>query len=152
MHSIMFNLFKKKKYLPITDYPESWSIITEKINPTVIRINMGYKDAVGHPDYPIKMGIAIPVEVHDEAIMEIKSEIEDILNDILLKTADGALVAIITGLEGQKFIEFLSYTKRDGIDFAKIHQDFKDKFKDYEVQMYAGNDLKWEAYKSFAHL
>ncbi len=68
----MFNLFKKKKYLPIYDYPESWSIITEKPNPTVIRVNMGYKDAIGHPDYPIKMGIAIPVEVHDEAIMAIK--------------------------------------------------------------------------------
>jgi len=113
---------------------------------------MGYKNAVGHPDYPIKMGVAIPVEVHDETIMEIKSEIEDILNDILLKKGDGALVAIITGLEGQKFIEFLSYTKRSGIDFAKIHQDLKDKFKDYEVQMYAENDVKWEAFKSFAHL
>ena len=148
----MFNLFKKKKYLPITDYPESWSIITEKINPTVIRINMGYKDAIGHPDYPIKMGIAIPVDAHDDATMELKIEIEDILNDILLKTEDGAVVAIISGMEGQKFIEFLSYTKRSGIDFAKIHEDLKDRFKDYDVQMYAANDVEWEAYKSFAHL
>lgn len=148
----MFSLFKKKKYLPLSDYPESWSIITEKITHTVIRINLGYKDAIAHPDYPIKMGIAIPVEEHDEIIMGIKSEIEDILNDILLKKNDGALVAIISGLEGQKFIEFLSYTKRGGINFAKIHQDIKDKFKDYEIQMYADNDVKWEAYRSFAHL
>jgi hypothetical protein len=148
----MLNLFKKKKFLPIREYPESWAIIEELPNPTLVRINMGYKDAIGHPDYPIKMGIAIPVEVHDETTMKIKSAIEDILNDILVKKGDGALVAIITGLEGQKFIEFLSYTKRGGIDFAKIHQDLKDKFKDYEVQMYANNDVKWEAFKSFAHL
>jgi len=148
----MFNPFKKKKYLPIIEYPESWSIIKETPNPILIRINMGYKDAVGHPDYPIKMGIAIPVQVHDETIMNIKGEIEDILDDVLLKKGDGALVAIITGLEGQKFIEFLSYTKRGGIDFAKIHQDLKEKFKEYEVQMYANNDVKWEAFKSFAHL
>jgi hypothetical protein len=147
----MFNLFKKK-YLPLTDYPENWFIISEKPNPTIIRINMGYKDAVGHPDYPIKMGIAIPVDVHDDVTMQLKSEIEDTLNDVLFKKGDGALVAIITGLEGQKFIEFLSYTKRGGINFAKIHQDLKDKFKDQEVQMYADNDIKWEAYKSFAHL
>ncbi len=149
---MIFNLFKKKKYLPIADYPESWSIITEKPNPTVIRVNMGYKDAIGHPDYPIKMGIAIPVDAHDDTIMELKIEVEDTLNDILLKKGDGALVAIITGLEGQRFIEFLSYTKRGGIDFAKIHQNLKDKFKDYEVQMYAENDIEWKAYKSFAHL
>lgn len=148
----MFNLFKKKKYLPILDYPESWSIIEEMPNPTLVRINLGYKDAIGHPDYPIKMGIAIPVAVHDEATMKIKSEIEDILNDVLLKKGDGAIVAIITGLEGQKFIEFLSYTKRGGIDFAKIHQDLKDKFKDHEIQMFADNDIEWKAYRSFAHL
>jgi hypothetical protein len=148
----MFKLFKKKKFLPIFEYPESWSIIEESRNPTIIRINMGYKDAIGHPDYPIKMGIAIPVEVHDETTMELKSEIEDILNDILFKKGDGALVAIITGLQGQKFIEFLSFTKRGGIDFPKIHQDLQDKFTDYEIQMYADNDLKWDAFKSFAHL
>jgi hypothetical protein len=148
----MFNLFTKKKYLPLNEYPQSWSIFVEKPDSLLLRVNMGYKDAIAHPGYPIKMGIAIPVEEHDGVTMEIKGEIEDTLNDILLKTGDGALVAIITGMEGQKFIEFLSYTKRNGIDFAKIHQGLKDKFKDYEVQMYAEVDIEWEAYKSFAHL
>ena len=150
----MFSLFKKnrKTFKPFSEYTENWAIIQENINPTIIRINMGYKDAVGHPDYPIKMGIAIPVEVHDDATMEIKSEIEDILNDILLKKGDGSLVAIITGLTGERFIEFLSYTKRGGIDFGKIHSDLKERFKNHEVQMYADNDPKWEAYKSFARV
>lgn len=112
---------------------------------------MGYKEAIGHPDYPIKMGIAIPVEEHDEVIMELKGEIEDILNEVLSKKGDGALVAIISGMENPKFIEFLSYT-RQGIDFAVIHQDLNEKFKDYEVQMQAEVDTEWAAYKSFAHL
>ena len=150
----MFNLFKKasKKLNLISEYPENWSIIEESLNPTIIRVNMGYRDAVGHPDYPIKMGIAIPVEQHDEAVMDLKSEIEDILNNILFKTDKGAVVAIITGLESPRFIEFLSYTQRGGIDFPKIHRDLKKKFEDYEVQMYAENDPKWDAYKSFAHI
>ena len=150
----MFNPFKKssKKFKPISEYPQSWSIIEESPNPMIIRVNMGYGDAIGHPDYPIKMGIAIPVEQHDDAVMNLKSEIEDILNDILFKTGKGAVVAIITGLESPRFIEFLSYTQRGGIDFPKIHQELKSKFKDYEIQMYAENDPKWDAYKSFAHL
>lgn len=150
----MFDLFKNKKYKNLSEYPEIWSIIDETPigNPALVRINMGYKDVVGHPDYPIKMGIAIPVEVHDDATMKIKSEIEDTLEEILLKTGNGAMVAIITGLESERFIEFLSYTKRGGIDFAKIHQDLRDKYKNYEVQMYADNDPKWEAYRSFAHI
>lgn len=147
----MFNLFKKK-YLPILEYPESWSIFEEMPNPTVVRINMGYKDAIGHPDYPIKMGIAIPVNEHDDAVMKVKSEMEDVLDDILLKKGEGSLVAIITGLKEPKFIEFLSYTKKEGVDFAKIHQNLKNKFKDYEVQMYADDDPEWKAYRSFAHI
>ena len=147
----MFNLFKKK-FKPLSEYPESWSIIEEKTIPTIVRVNMGYRDAIGHPEYPIKMGIAIPVENNDEATMKIKSEIEDLLEDILFKKDIGTLVAIVTGLQGQKFIEFLSYTKKSGVDFPKIHQDLKNKFKDYEVQMYADNDPKWEAYKSFVHI
>jgi hypothetical protein len=150
----MFNPFKKssKKFKPISEYPENWSIIEESLNPTIIRVNMGYKDAIGHSDYPIKMGIAIPVEQHDDAVMDLKSEIEDILNDILFQTGKGTTVAIITGLELPRFIEFLSYTKKGGVDFPKIHQDLKGKFKDYEIQMYAENDPKWLAYNSFAHL
>lgn len=146
----MFNLFKKFK--PLSQYPESWSVITEKTIPTVVRVNIGYKDAIGHPEYPIKMGIAIPVDSTDDGIMELKIEIEDFLEDILLKKDIGAMVAIITGLQDPKFIEFLSYTKKSGVDFPKIHQDLKDKFKDYDVQMYASNDPKWEVYKSFVHL
>jgi Family of unknown function (DUF695) len=150
----MFNFFKRdtKTFRPISEYAESWSIITEKPNPTIIRVNLGYKDAIGHPDYPVKMGIAVPVDVHDNVIMDVKSEMEEILNDILLINDSGAVVAIITGLEGQRFFEFLSYTKKEGVDFAKIHQILKDKFKDYEIQMYAETDIRWLAYKSFAHI
>lgn len=147
----MFSLFKKK-YIPITEYLESWSIIEERYHDTLVRINMGYKDAVGHPDYPIKMGIAIPVNDHNDAVMKVKSEIEDILDNVLKKRGNGSLVAIITGLKEPKFIEFLSYTKKGGVDFAKIHQDLKDKFPEYEVQMFAKPDTTWEAYKSFAHI
>lgn len=147
----MFNLFKKK-YLPILEYKESWSILQESLNSTVVRVNMGYKQAMGHPDFPIKMGIALPVKEHDKVVIKIKSDIEDFLNETLLKKGNGVLVAIISGLKDQKFIEFLSYTKKSEVDFAKIHQELKDKYKDYEVQMYANNDPKWEAYKSFAHL
>ena len=120
--------------------------------PLLIRANMGLKKAVGHPDYPIKLCIAIPVEEHNDVVMKIKSRIEDILDAVLLEKGDGALVAIITGLKDPKFIEFLSYTKRGGIDFPKLHQELREKFKKYEVQMFADNDPTWTAYKSFAHL
>lgn len=54
----MFNLFKRttKIYKPLTEYSENWAILKEERYNLIVRINIGYKDATGHPDYPIKMG------------------------------------------------------------------------------------------------
>ncbi len=145
----MFNLFKKK-YQPILEYKENWAILQDKNNLNTIRINMGYKDAIGHPDYPLKMGIAIPVKDHDEVIMNMKYEIEDFLMDDLFKNQDGVLVAVITGIQEPKFIEFLSYVKGNVLDFEGMHKNLIERFKDYDVQMYANQDENWGTYKSLA--
>lgn len=152
----MFNFFKNKNknYKPIHDYPkDDWAIIDETSlgNPALIRINLGLKDAVAHPDYPIRMGIAIPVSEHNEKIMELKSKVEDYLNESFCKNDIGVLAVIITGLEDEKFIEFLSYTKSD-LNFEEFHKILKNNFQDYEIQMYANHDRGWTGYKSFAHI
>lgn len=146
----MFNLFKKenKTYLPIKEYEESWAILQEPLDKNIIRINAGYKEAIGHPDYVSKMGVAIPVKEHDEKTMALKSNVEDTLNEILSKDDTGVLVAIITSQKEPKFIEFLSYVKKSA-NFALIHQTLKDKFPEEDVQMYADLDPKWNTYKAY---
>ncbi len=147
----MFNLFKNtlKTYKPLSEYPESWSILKEDNQGLIVRINVGYKDAVGHPDYPIKIGIAIPVKnEHDESVATLKNSIEDAISEILGNGEKGNLVAIITGLKDPKFMEFLSYAKNN-LDFATIHKTLKEKFSNEEVQMYANGDPKWSQYQSF---
>ncbi len=147
----MFCLFKKspKRYKPLSDYPERWSLLQEDARGLVLRVNLGYADSIGHPDYPIKMGIAIPIRTeHDEYVSELKESVEVVLDEILSNGEKGAFVAVITGLHAPKFVEFLAYAKKD-LDFAAIHQTLKVKFPDFEVQMYANADPGWNTYRSF---
>lgn len=145
----MFNFLKKRDYLSITDYPESWSVLEAKLNhiPVIIRINLGYEKAIGHPEYPIKLGISIPIKEHNKDIEELKYDIEEYLHEFFSRGQDGVLVAIISGLGNEKFIEFLSYTGNHNIDFERLHTDLNKKFKNYDIQMYAENEPKWQTFK-----
>lgn len=143
----MFNLFKKK-YKPLNEYPESWSILEEKSKGLIMRVNVGYRKAIGHPDYPVKMGITIPIMTEDNnKLAMIKNSIEDVIIESLKKDSSGALVAVITGMSEGKFIEFLSYTKK-GVSFSSLHQELKNRFPHQEIQMYATEDTAWDTYQS----
>lgn len=83
-----------------------------------------------------------------DSIHIIKNTIEDTINDLLGMGTNGIVVAVITCLSKQKFIEFLSYTRNE-LDFQSIHRTLKEKFPDEDIQMYAEQDLGWKQFKSF---
>lgn len=56
----------------------------------------------------------------------------------LLK-ADGILIAVITG---KNFKEFIIYVK-EKLDYKKIHEDIKNAFQNYDIQMYVEKDQDW---------
>lgn len=142
--------FLKKEFKPLYEYPkDSWSVLEQKDTGLVIRINDGLKDAAGHPDYPIKMGIAVPItNQHAEQIFEQKEQLEKMINDVLGN--NGIVTCVINGMKDPKFFEFLIYTK-NGLNFDSIGKSLTEKFPDLGIQMYAKLDPKWEAYKSFSN-
>jgi len=145
----MFNLFKKAKYRDISSYEENWSIFKNEDgdNSYLIRINTGYKAAIGHPEFPVKLGIAISVESHDEKIKDFKHSVEEFLY-FFYKDKKAVLTAIIIGLGSNKFIEFLSYTGPD-FNFAELDKNLQEKYPDFIFQLNAETEQKWNTYKSF---
>lgn len=144
----MFRLFRRKAptFSPLADYPDSWSILKGG-SELFVRVNVGYKGAVGHPDYPIKMGIAVAyVGEHSDVTQATKNAIEDAINDLLDRGQNGAVVAVITSVGEKKFYEFLSYT-RNKLEFELFHRHLKQKFPNGDIQMYAKPDPTWEGYK-----
>ncbi len=142
----MFKFFKKD-FKQLSEYPkDSWSVLEQKDAGLVIRINDGLKDAIGHPDYPVKMGVAVPVKDNPQKTFERKDQLGKAICEVL--GTNGIVTCIINGLKEPQFFEFLIYA-RNGLDFDSIGKSLEKKFPDLGIQMYAKLDPKWEAYKSF---
>ncbi|MDO8482328.1 MAG: DUF695 domain-containing protein [bacterium] len=143
----MFNLFKSK-YKKLSEYPnDKWSVLTEKEEGLIIRMNDGLREAVGHPDYPVKMGVAVPLDKErGEDILKLKDGIEEKINKFL--ESNGVIVSVINKMKEPKFFEFLSYTN-NGLNFNSLGESLKNGFPGVDIQMYAKLDPKWETYKSF---
>ena len=142
----MFNLFKKN-YKPLQEYQESWFTLEEKNKGLLIRVNGGLKDAVGRTEYPIKVGIAVPAKPESD-IHTIKNSMEGSLGEIWKENDNGTIVAVIIGMAEPRFIELLSYAKKN-TDFGSLHTKLKEKFSAEDVQMYVEQDSNWDTYKSF---
>ena len=139
----MFKFFKKR---------DTWSVykLESSTENLIIRLDNSYKNNISKSEHPIKMGIALKVQNQNKETEELKYKIEDYLNDYFNKDEIGFLVAIITGMQKDNmFIEFLSYIKKDSIDFPNFHEQLKKEFNLYDLQMYAEVENDWDTYKMF---
>lgn len=142
----MFN-FLKKEFKPLSEYSKDcWSILEQKDAGLIIRINAGLKDAISHPDYPVKIGIAVPVKNDPEQTFTQKDQLEKMVGEILGE--DGIVTCVINGMKEPQFFEFLVYAK-NGLNLDLIGKSLEKEFPDLGIQMYAKLDPKWETYKSF---
>ena len=140
----MFKFFKKR---------DTWSVykLESSTKNLIIRLDNSYKNNINKSEHPIKMGIALKVQNQNKETEELKYKIEDYLNDFFNKDEIGFLVAIITGMQKDNmFIEFLSYVKKDSIDFSNFHEQLKKEFNLYDLQIYADVEDDWETYKLLA--
>jgi hypothetical protein len=120
--------------------------------PYLIRLKHGVNDNPSYSDYKIKLGIAVPVVEHNSEIQEFKYAVEDYLEDYFKGSDIGIFVCIINGMEGQRFVEFLSYVKPEKIDYEKFHKDLQDKFPNYEIQMYAEEESNFETHNMYLQM
>jgi hypothetical protein len=134
----------RKQYKKIEQYCESWTVYITPNKELVIRLNEGLREAAGHIDYPIKVGIAAPVRPEADLI-SMKIALEDEIESIWKKNKKGVLLAVITGTNAPNFVEVLSYANED-TDFASLHEELKSRFSAEDIQMYAEQDRNWDTY------
>lgn len=148
------NLFRQKSIntadIKIT---EQWSVLQgeNNDNPMFIRLNTGVKKIVGHPSYPYRIGIAIPLKNPQEDGFPRSEEnldfnqIEDEIFNLFQNNNEAFVCAIIT-TSGMK--EFMIYSTTDQNIEIKIYL-LKSKFSEYDFQYYVQKDINWDMYKEF---
>jgi hypothetical protein len=145
--------FFKKKYRLIKDYPDIWLVTqaTREERPIFLRYRDGLKEAIGHPEYPFQIGIAIPLlsptehglTSHSEG--ELLSKIEDELDKQLCENNNAVEALVITHAGMREFVYYASKWEPEELEKqAKSVESFG-----HEIQFMMQHDPKWETYTRF---
>jgi len=140
---------KSKKIVQIEDVPDKWSLhqVDSVEGKLISRVLDDFDSVTKKQDYPIRMGVAVPVNDLDSKTQEDLGLVEDELLKVLRQGSLGRLYVVITKLEKKSFREFVAQVKRES-DFEGIHSALKEKFSHLDVQMVAVEDKKWDMYRS----
>ena len=146
----------KKKYPDIREFgllTESWSIATAKHDgaPLIVRKNTGCADWVGHPDFSIKLGFAIPWNKQIPGGLPDPSEnleLNSIEDQIIKKTTSVTKAICALTLTTGIMKEFVFYIS-DGSVVESLHAGLKQSIKSHDVQCMAVIEKDWKTYRQF---
>ena len=145
------SLNKTMSWQAINQYPSNdWAVAetgTKGKDYTLLRINQGLEAAIGHPDYPIRIGITIPVSSVEDASPTLNA-LEDAVSARLEQNGEGVEVLVITRLDGQQFKEYVFYVKTT-VNPKTLREDLQKEFSSLDIQFYAENDPSWSVFKEY---
>ncbi len=154
LSSIMFGFFKKKEFKDISQYPDTWTIgqAVREGKPIFIRTRSGLNDAVGHPNYPFQIGVAVPLltptkdglTTNEEA--EVLGKIEDNLNQTLSQKSEAVEAMVITTNGMREFMFYASEWKPEY--FEKEVKSVEP--MGHELQFMMQHDPKWKTFQQFS--
>ena len=146
-------LFRKFQVSPI-DAREAWSVLKGEYDdaPILIRLNTGVRPSVGHPEWGVQIGVAVPFKNPQPDGLPTPEEnaelivIEDRLLQELEQSERAVLVAVIT--TGQ-MREFVFYTRSD--DWIELWAGpFIDSVHSHTVQTMSRSDPDWGVYRELS--
>jgi hypothetical protein len=138
----------------LSDHSQSWGVAQANVDssPLIIRYNESARRWLGHPELPIKLGFAIPLNSPNEGGLpdpdenEELNDIEDVVvSEIESRTRALQAMALTTGV----MKEFVFYIPK-GVDIKSIHEAIQAAVATHEVQCMAMNEPKWDSYRQFA--
>ncbi|HET9410041.1 MAG TPA: DUF695 domain-containing protein [Candidatus Sulfotelmatobacter sp.] len=148
----MFN-FLTKKFKDIKSYPDTWSVSKgmREGKPIFVRFREGLREAVGHPEYPFQIGIAVPLLHPTEDGLTTDSEaqelgkIEDALNERIVRGGSGIFALTITYNGMREFVFYAKEWKPESFE-----QEVKSiNAGPHKLQFMMQRDSKWDTFKRF---
>lgn len=150
----MFNPFAKK-FKNISEYPDAWSVAQGVIDgkPIFTRYRSGINEAIGHPNYPFQIGIAIPLNSPTEDGLPANEEgnrlgqIEDAISAVLQLHDETVFVLSITTGGMREFVFYASEWKPEYYE-AKVKEAGKS-FAEHDLQFMMQPDKNWDTFRQF---
>ena len=141
---------RELKIPPLAD--QRWSVAAgdDSGRPLVVRLNEAARGLVGHPDLPIKLGFAMPLNRPNESGFPDADEneqlgaVEDLIAQRVLTEAVGLHVMTLTNGLMKECVFYIA----PGLDVAGVHAALRELVTSHEVQCMAVNEPGWESFRA----
>ena len=120
-------------------------------SPLIVRYNESAEDWIAHPELPIKLGFAVPLNapqengLPDPAENEQLNDIEDVIVREVAERTVGLHALVLTTGTMKEFVFYIP----EGADIKTIHETIQQMVSTHEVQCMAVKEPKWDSYKDF---
>lgn len=118
----------------------------------LVRYNQTAGQWAGHPNLPVKLGFAIPLNRPNEGGLPDPDEnaelgpIEDLISREVLSATHGVHALTLTNGVMKELVFYIG----PGTDVGKLHERVRSKVLSHEVQCMAVEERGWESYRGFA--
>lgn len=144
-----------KSFKNISEYPDTWSVSTgeNEGNPLVLRFRTGAREALGHPDYPFQIGVAVPLLRPNEQKLPESDEssqldlIENGLINSLTQDNEAFFVIVITTTGMREFVFYAREWKPEY--FENKVKEIEKSTATHHLQFMMKPDENWETFKFF---
>lgn len=145
---------KKHRELSIPPQAEQrWSVAQGQHGgaPLLVRFNEAGLGLAGHPDLPIKLGFAVPLNRPNEAGLPDPDEnaelaaIEDLIAERVLAGSIGLHAMTLTTGVMKEFVFYIP----PGRDIAGLHSALREEIPTHDVQCMAIKEPNWDSFREF---
>ncbi|MCK9361111.1 DUF695 domain-containing protein [Patescibacteria group bacterium] len=146
-----------QRYKKIFEYADQWSVLKGKLDgkPIITRFKEALVDAIGHPDYPFQIGVAVPLLAPTLNGLPLPNEgeclltVEDALVDALEKNQAAVHVMTITFNNMREFVFYAHGGKPESYEQEVKRVEEKISTK-HQLQFMIQLDKDWEVFKKYA--
>jgi hypothetical protein len=129
----------------------AWTVSEGMYNkkPLFARFNTAFRNAGDTANYPIQVGVAVPLQSPDDRGMPAAAELVELgkLEDLIVERVAG-LAVMVGAITTNSMREFVLYTdKADWIE--EFDHAMQAAVKSHRVQVMAQTDPKWSVYSQF---
>lgn len=131
-------------------YPNAWNVrdTTLQGDDFIVRVCVGLREAIGHPDYTYQIGIAIPANWNTDSgiVSRVESNPLERIELAIGEKVESENTRLAAVLTGRNMTEFILYSSEPEIVKDKIEK-LKIETSSHEIQHIIQKDPEWNTYK-----